>query len=115
MNYIVHGLEHHSSELVALNGGYALASLSEEGLEATNKFIRYFLELLSSQTSPVDQMTDVIIRLLERSHPFITNTSLFKKMERNIICLYCNSKDHSLLQHHKRIQFGPKIQYNSLV
>ncbi|CAL4230687.1 unnamed protein product [Meganyctiphanes norvegica] len=100
---------------MALNGGYALASLSEEGLEATNKFIRHFLELLSRQTS-ADQMTDVIISLLERSHSFITSsTCLFKKMERNIIFLYCNSNDHSMFQHHKRIQFGPKIQYDSLV
>ena len=69
MYYTVHGLLHHSSELIALNGGYALASLSEEGLEATNKFIGNFLELPSRHTSPVDQMTDVIISLLVRSHP----------------------------------------------
>ncbi|CAL4149329.1 unnamed protein product [Meganyctiphanes norvegica] len=38
-NYTVHGLLHHCSELIALHGGYALSSLSEEGLKPTNKFI----------------------------------------------------------------------------
>ena len=36
MNYTLHGV-HHSTELIGLNDGYSLGSLSEEGLEAANK------------------------------------------------------------------------------
>ena len=122
INHTLHGLLHHSSELISLNDGYALGALSEEGLEATNKFIRRYLELLSRKTSPVDQLTDVMSRLLERSHPSITsNTCLIKKPKKSIICLHCDSKDHKTSQHGKtpqhdnKIPFGPKRYYDSLV
>ena len=101
---------------VKTNDGYALGALSEEGLESTNKFISHFLELLSRKTSPEDQMTDVISCLLERSHPAITsNTCLIKKKKRKQICLNCDARDHLTCQHVKKIQFGPKRQYDSLV
>ena len=118
INYTLHGVLHHSPELIALNGGYALGALSEEGLEASNKFIRRFLELLSRKTSPVDQMTDVISRLLERSHPSVTSNRCFikkTKSKRKTICLHCDSGDHKTFQHDKKIQFGPKRHYDFLV
>ena len=34
----------HSAELIALNGGYGLGDLSEEGLEANNKDARKFMD-----------------------------------------------------------------------
>lgn len=39
INHTLHGLIHHSADLVVRKDGLAFESLSEEGLEATNKFI----------------------------------------------------------------------------
>ena len=116
INHTLHGLLHHSSELIALNDGYALGALSEEGLEATNKSIRQFLDLLSRKMSPVDQMTDVMSHLLEKSNPSITtNICIISKKKRNILCLHCDFRDYSTGQHDKKIQVGPQRQYDFLV
>ena len=56
-NHTLHGLLGHSSDLIELNGRYALGSLSEEGLVLTNKHIKRYLELLARKSSPLDQMT----------------------------------------------------------
>ena len=66
INYTLHGVLHHSEELIILNNGWSIGELSEEGLEANNKFIRKYLEERSRKTSPVDQLTDVMSRLLEK-------------------------------------------------
>ena len=39
-NFTVHGLLHHSVELIVLNSGWSIGTLSEEALESNNKFIR---------------------------------------------------------------------------
>lgn len=62
VNHTLHGVMHHSTDLIALNDGYALGNLPGEGLEATNKFIRRFLEILARKTFPVEQLTDVMSR-----------------------------------------------------
>ena len=99
VNQTLHGVLHHSPEVITANDEYALGALSEEGLEATIKYIKRFLELLSRKTSPVDQMTDVISRLLERSHPAITsNTCLIKKRKRKAICLLFDARHHPTCQ-----------------
>ena len=83
INYTLHGVIHHAAELIALNDGYGLGSLSEEGLEAANKHIRRFLETHSRKTSPEEQMVDVMNRLLERSHPNVTDTKIkLKKLKK---------------------------------
>ena len=66
INYTLHGVLHHSEELIILNNGWSIGELSEEGLEANNKFIRKYLEERSRKTSPVDQLTDVMSRLLAK-------------------------------------------------
>ena len=43
-SWTLHGLLHHSLQLVHLNGGWALGFLSEEVLESNNKFVRQYLE-----------------------------------------------------------------------
>ena len=59
VNYTLHGLLHHSAELIAINDSWSIGELSEEALEANNKYIRRYLETLSRKTSSVDQLTDV--------------------------------------------------------
>ena len=78
-NYTLHGV-HHSTELIGLNDGYSLGSLSEEGLEAANKHIRVYLETHARKTTNHDQIFDVMSRLLKRSHPDVLKNKLqFKK------------------------------------
>ena len=80
INYTLHGVFHHSAELIELNDGYSLGSLSEEGLEAANKHIRVYLETNARKTTNHDQIYDVISSLLERSHPNVLKNKLqFKK------------------------------------
>ena len=76
VNYTLHGVIHHSGDLIAMNGGKGLGSLSEEALEANNKFIRRFLEQFSRKTSPDLQLEDCLARLLERSDPYILERKL---------------------------------------
>ena len=64
INHTLQWLIHHSGELIARNDGYALGSLSEEGLEATNKFIHNYCP----EPFPFEQLTDVLSSLLERSN-----------------------------------------------
>lgn len=94
INYTLHGVLHHSLDLIVLNGGVGLGELSEEALEGNNKYIRRFLELNSRKTSPNDQMIDVIGRLLERSDPYILERKLtFHGKPKS--CTKCGSKKHS--------------------
>ena len=59
-----------------LNEGRGLGDLSEEALEANNKYVRRYLELLSRKASLNQQLEDVMGRLLERSDPFVLDRKL---------------------------------------
>ena len=114
VNYTLHGLLHHSPELITLNNYYGLGSLSEEGLEATNKYIRRYLELLSRKTDPIHQMSDVMAHLLERSNPLVTaKITAISQINNNIFCLLCDAKDHKTKDHEKKA--GPDKYYDYLV
>ena len=116
INHTLHGLIHHSGELIARNDSYALGSLSEEGLEATNKFIRRYLELLSRKTSPIEQLTDVMSQLLERSNPEVLSKMASMKRRRCAkVCLHCDSTEHTTRQHWKATSLGPHRHYDTLV
>ena len=56
----LHGLLHHSSELIHLNGGWSLGTLSEEALESINKYVRRYLEQYAWTSSPILQLTDAM-------------------------------------------------------
>ena len=71
LNNTLHATVHHSPELIRRNEGYGLGTLSEEGLEANNKDIRNYLESFCRKTDPLEQLTDVMYRLLERSDPVV--------------------------------------------
>ena len=109
INYTLHGVLHHSTELIGLNDGYSLGSLNEEGLEAANKHIRVYLETHARKTTNHDQIFDVMSRLLERSHPdVLKNKFQFKKP---LKCLECGAKTHSSSYH----KLGPLNEFDSLV
>ena len=90
---------HHSCQLIKLNDNCGLGSLSEEGLEANNKFIRRYLELLSRKCSPQEQLTDVMSRLLERSDPYVLHCQ--RKYRPQVLCLTCGSVKHTTRLHDK--------------
>ena len=112
LNHTLHGTLHHSLELISLNDGYGLGNLSEECLEANNKDIRNYLQFLSRKISPVDQLTDVMSRLLERSDPVITN--LVTQCQPKKYCTECGATDHTI-RSHSRLFNLPKKWYVSLV
>ena len=112
LNHTLHGTLHHSVELINLNDGYALGNLSEECLEANNKDIRNYLQFLSRKTSPVNQLTDVMSRLLEHSDPMITYT--ITQCQSKKYCTECGATDHTI-RSHSRLFNLPKKCYNTLV
>ena len=75
INFTLHGVLSHSADLIELNDGYGLGALSEEALEANNKFIRIYASTRARKTSADDQCMDVMARLLERSDPFLRELS----------------------------------------
>ena len=84
--------------------------MSEEGLEAANKHIRRYLETHARKTSLEDQMSDVMNRLLERSHPDVIKNKI--QYKRNPVqCVDCGARTHSS-SHHK---LGPLTEIYSLV
>ena len=112
INHTLHGTLHHSLELISLNDGYGLKNLSEECLEANNKDIRNYLQFLSRKTCPIDQLTDVMSRLLERSDPLITYS--VTQCQPQKYCTECAATDHTI-RSHSRLFNLPKQWYTSLV
>ena len=109
INYTLHGVLHHTVELIGLNDGYSLGSLSEEGLEAANKHIRVYLETHARKTSNHDQIFDVMSRLLERSNPDVLGNKF--QLKKTLKCLVCGAITHSSSCH----KFGPLNEFDSLV
>ena len=47
VNYTLHGILHHSVELIQMNNNWSIGSFSEEALESNNKFVRRYLDQFS--------------------------------------------------------------------
>ena len=88
INHTLHGSLHHSAELITQNDGHGLGSFSEECLETNNKDIRNYLQFLSRKTDPLNQISDVMARLIERSLYFThriepTSCEILYRVRRN--------------------------------
>ena len=101
INFTLHGVLHHSNELIQKNNNTGLGELSEEALEA-NKYVRRYLELHSRKNSPINQHTDVMNLLLERSHPKIVDKYNIRP---SVFCNTCGSKKHSTKKHDKAVAY----------
>ena len=112
LNHTLHGVLHHSAELMIWNVGYGLGAYSEEGLEANNKDIRNFLETHSRKCSPVEQMKDVTNRLLERSDP--VQCEKMKNIFNNKHCTVCSDNDHTIRSHGSKRGL-PKKEFDTFV
>ena len=71
MTPTVHALLCHSNELIEGNEGFGLQDYSESGLEANNKFMRFYRQFLARKTNQMDNLTDVFTRMWLKSDPFI--------------------------------------------
>ena len=88
-----------------LNDGYGLENLPEEDLEANNKDIRNYLQPLYCKTLQVEQLTDVISCLLERSDLAVLGQIIH--LHPSNICGKCSSNEHTIRSCH-RIFSKPK-------
>ena len=99
LNYTLHGLLHHSVELIKMNNNLSIGTLSEEALESNNKFVRRYLDQFSRKINPTDQLKDAMSRLIERSDPvIIAHQRKFKNLR---FCNICNSSHHMTKNHNK--------------
>ena len=106
INWTLHGLLHQSAELIYLNGGWSLGALSEEALEANNKFVHHYLEQYSRTSPPYLQLTDTMCRLLERSHPELRHYQ--DQIKTRLYCDECEKK-------HKTVNSVVLNKYDSIV
>ena len=67
----VHRILGHGWERIEMNQNYGLGDVSEEGLEAMNKFIRYFRSRGSRTTSSTENFLDTFNHLWQRSSPVL--------------------------------------------
>ena len=93
LNFTLHATLQHSAELIQENDDRGLGTLSEEALESNNKDLRRFMETLSRKFSGELQLTDVIIRALERSNPLIQER--IRSFKKPLLCTLCHSTDHT--------------------
>ena len=115
INWTLHGVLHHSAELIFVNGGWSLGTLSGEALESNNKFVQRYLEQYARTSSPILQLTDAMCRLLERSDPGILQHQT--EMKNQLKCVECGMK-HKTKNHQKYAQLIHQTvlnEYDSLV
>ena len=69
----VHRILAHSWEVIELNDGFGLGNLSEEGLEALNKYVRSMRETGARKDCTLNNFTDTFNHLWDRSRPTIVD------------------------------------------
>ena len=99
---------HHACELITLNDGFGLGELSEEGLESVFKFVRKYLVSNSRKTSEIEQLTDVMNILIERSNPWLN--FCLDELKPQSFCVRCGSNRHTTKNHGKNLSdFDKKV------
>ena len=93
INFTLHGVLHHSAELIHSNKGWSIGSLSEEPLERNNNFVRRCMQQYVRTSSPVLQLTDAMSRLLERSYLEVLNFQ--KQFHNRFICETCSGRNNT--------------------
>ena len=83
----VHRILAHSWEVIEQNNGFGLGNQSEEGLEALNKFIRSFRARGARKDSTVNNFSDTLNHMWDRSRPIILDMErkITKKKQKVII------------------------------
>jgi len=86
----IHQLLAHSPEIIEAGECYGLGSTSEEGLEALNKWVRFYRTHLARKTSSLDNFRDVYNHMWRSSSPkIVTLQRTKKKMRRKMQVSTC--------------------------
>jgi hypothetical protein len=96
----VHRLLAHSAEAIESNGHRGLKRLSEEGLEASNKLVRFGRTYLARNVDASSNMTDVLKYIWIQGAPPVRNQKLVTS------CTACGKTGHTIRSCVKG-QFGP--------
>ena len=68
----LHKLLAHAPEIIpTFNDGHGLEHLSEEGLEAYNKYIRRYRDRLARKFSFEENLKDIFVRIISHSDPIL--------------------------------------------
>ena len=68
----LHKLLAHAPEIIStFNDGHGLEHLSEEGLEASNKYIRRYRDRLARKFSFEENLRDIFVRMISHSDPIL--------------------------------------------
>ena len=113
LNDTLHATLHHSKELIVNNNSEGLGPLSEEALESNYKDIRNFMETQSRKFSKVEQLTDVMSRLLERSDPQIKEAIQNQRSSKR--CSTCESDYHTVRSHQRIVEKSATSSYDVAV
>ena len=74
----LHKLLPHAPEIISkLNEGHGLEHLSEEGLEASNKYVRRYRDRLARKFSFEENLKDIFVRMISHSDPILLTNRKF--------------------------------------
>ena len=74
----LHKLLAHALEIIlTLNEGLGLEHLSEEGLKASNKYIRRYRDRLARKFSFEENLKDIFVRMISHSDPILLTNRKF--------------------------------------
>ena len=96
----VHRILAHSWEVISMNNYYGLGDLSEEGLEALNKFIRQIREGGARKDTTANNFEDTYNHLWDRSRPTLVEMErvIKRKKQKVIISTEIEALVESLFQ-----------------
>lgn len=96
----VHRILAHSWEVISMNNNYGLGDLSEEGLEALNKFIRQIREGGARKDTTANNFEDTYNHLWDRSRPTLVEMErvIKRKKQKVIISTEIEALVESLFQ-----------------
>ena len=83
----VHRILAHSWEVIQLNDGFGLGNLSEEGLEALNKYVRSMRETGARKDCTLNNFRDTFNHLWDRSRPTIVEMARQIKRRGPRLCI----------------------------
>ena len=101
----------HSSELIESNNETGLLNLTETGLKANNKFLRQYRSRYARKTSQIDNLTDCLNRIWDKSDPMVM------KLRERVHCSHCKAQGHTIRScaELKRTLSGCKTEFDSVV
>ena len=101
INHTMHGSIQHSAELIGMNCDYGLVPCRRKARRLQTKMFEILSVSVVEKCSPIDQLTNVITRLLERSDPFIRDIIL--KCHAPLSCTECGSTEPTIRSHSQHI------------